>query len=96
MLNIYLCSKILLNFLVESEKSIIQQRGVGKDVISYKDGLIGAMREDPDVLMVGELRDTESMAETLTMAETGHLVLSTLHTNNAVQTITRILNSFYL
>lgn len=83
-----------IEFLVESEKSIIQQRGVGKDVISYKDGLIGAMREDPDVLMVGELRDTESMAETLTMAETGHLVLSTLHTNNAVQTITRILNSF--
>ncbi len=83
-----------IEFIINSDKSIIQQRGVGRDVVSFKDGLIGAMREDPDVLMVGELRDTDSMSETLTMAETGHLVLSTLHTNNAVQTITRILNSF--
>ncbi len=83
-----------IEYLIKSDKSIIQQRGVGQDVKSFKEGLIGAMREDPDVLMVGELRDNESMSETLTMAETGHLVFSTLHTNNAVQTITRILNSF--
>lgn len=83
-----------IEFLIPSAKSIIQQREVGRDVESFKQGLIGAMREDPDVLMVGELRDAESMAETLTMAETGHLVFSTLHTNNAVQTITRILNGF--
>ncbi len=83
-----------IEYLIPRGKSIVQQRDVGRDVLSFEAGLIGAMREDPDVLMVGELRDTESMGETLTMAETGHLVLSTLHTNNAVQTITRILNSF--
>lgn len=83
-----------IEYVIPKGKSIIQQRDVGRDVLSFAAGLTGAMREDPDVLMVGELRDTESMGETLTMAETGHLVLSTLHTNNAVQTITRILNSF--
>ena len=83
-----------IEYLIPSENSIIQQREIGRDARSFKEGLEGAMREDPDVLMVGELRTREDMADTLTMAETGHLVLGTLHTNNAVQTISRILNSF--
>ncbi len=83
-----------IEYILPVGKSIVQQREVGRDLISYKEGLMGAMREDPDVLMVGELREPSSIAETLTMAETGHLVFSTLHTNGAVQTITRLLNSF--
>ena len=83
-----------IEFVINANQSIIQQREIGRDVSSYSDALHGAMREDPDVLMVGELRDKRTIAETLTMAETGHLVLATLHTSSAVQTLTRILDSF--
>ena len=83
-----------IEYLIPSSKSIVQQREIGRDVIDFEAGLHGAMREDPDVLMVGEVRDAETMASLLTMAETGHFVIGTLHTNNAVQTITRILDSF--
>ncbi len=83
-----------VEYIIPHGKGLVQQREVGRDVASYKDGLLGALREDPDVVMVGELRDKENMAHTLTLAETGHLVFSTLHTNSAVQTITRILDSF--
>ncbi|MCK5460461.1 PilT/PilU family type 4a pilus ATPase [Candidatus Gracilibacteria bacterium] len=85
-----------IEYLIPSSKSIVQQRELNRDVQSFEEGIHGAMREDPDVLMIGELRDSETMAAALTMAETGHLVFATLHTNNAIQTITRILDSFSL
>lgn len=83
-----------IEYLLNSKQSIIQQREVGRDVKTFHDGMIAAMREDPDVIMVGELREKETMASTLNMAETGHLVFGTLHTSNAVQTITRFFDSF--
>ena len=83
-----------VEFIIPNGKGVVQQREIGRDVPSYEAGLMGALREDPDVMMIGELRDKETMAHTLTLAETGHLVFSTLHTNSAVQTITRILDSF--
>ncbi len=75
-------------------KSIIRQREIGSDTQSFASGLRSALREDPDVILVGELRDKETMATALTAAETGHLVLATLHTKDAVATINRILDSF--
>ncbi len=83
-----------VEYVVPNSKSVIQQREIGRDVLSFEAGIMGALREDPDLLMIGEIRDKETMAATLTLAETGHLVLGTLHTNSAVQTITRILDSF--
>jgi len=83
-----------VEFIIPHGKGLVQQREIGRDALSYGEGLMGALREDPDVVMVGELREKEAMAHTLTLAETGHLVFSTLHTNSAVQTITRILDSF--
>lgn len=75
-------------------KSIINQREIGTDTKSFAAGLRSALREDPDVIMVGELRDRETVATALKAAETGHLVLATLHTNNAVSTISRIIDFF--
>lgn len=83
-----------IEYVFESKRSIIEQREVGKDVLSFAQGLKAALRQDPDVIVVGEMRDPESMAIALTAAETGHLVLSTLHTNSAAQTINRIVDSF--
>ncbi|MGU3473748.1 type IV pilus twitching motility protein PilT [Paenibacillus sp. D51F] len=75
-------------------KSLIDQREVGVDTASFESGLRAAMREAPDVILVGEMRDPETMAAALTAAETGHLVLSTLHTADAPQTVDRIIDSF--
>ncbi|MBI4079412.1 MAG: type IV pilus twitching motility protein PilT [Candidatus Levybacteria bacterium] len=75
-------------------KSIISQREMGIDTHSWAMALRSALREDPDVVLVGEMRDPETMAATITIAETGHLVLSTLHTNSASQSIDRIIDSF--
>jgi twitching motility protein PilT len=72
----------------------ISQREVGTDTPNFKEALRNAMRQDPDVIMVGEMRDLETMETVLTAAETGHLVFSTLHTNNAAQTIDRVIDSF--
>lgn len=83
-----------IEYLLPSEKSVIQQREVGRDVISFKDGIRAALRADPNVLMVGEMRDLKTISAALTMAETGHVVFSTLHTNNGPQTITRIIDVF--
>ncbi len=83
-----------IEYVFESKKSIIEQREVGKDVVSFARGLRSALRQDPDVIVVGEMRDVESMAIAITAAETGHLVLSTLHTNSAAQTLHRIIDSF--
>jgi len=75
-------------------RSIIDQREVRTDTINFKRALTSVFREDIDVLMVGEMRDTETISTAVTAAETGHLVLSTLHTNTASQTVARIIDSF--
>ena len=73
---------------------MIHQRNVGEDVDSFSDALRSAMREDPDVILVGEMRDYETISAAVTAAETGHLVLSTLHTTGAAQTIDRIVDVY--
>jgi twitching motility protein PilT len=83
-----------IEFLFIDKVAAISQREVGTDTPSFKEALRNAMRQDPDVVMVGEMRDVETMQTVLTAAETGHLVFSTLHTNNAAQTIDRIIDSF--
>jgi len=92
------CRVITLEDPVEynltSRKAIISQREVGRDVHSFAKGLRDCLREDPDVIFVGEMRDRESASWTLTAAETGHLVFSTLHTRDARGTVTRILDMF--
>ncbi|HEY5714467.1 MAG TPA: PilT/PilU family type 4a pilus ATPase [Candidatus Gracilibacteria bacterium] len=82
-----------IEYVLESENSIIQQREIGRDVMSFPDGIRSAMREDPNVVVVGEIRDAETMVSTITLAETGHLVFGTLHTNSVEHTIARILDS---
>ncbi|MEG2212819.1 MAG: ATPase, T2SS/T4P/T4SS family, partial [Clostridiales bacterium] len=72
----------------------IHQREVGRDVISFSSALRSALREDPDVILVGEMRDFETISAAVTAAETGHLVLSTLHTTGAARTVDRIIDIF--
>ncbi len=76
------------------DRSVISQREVGNDTLSFQNGLRAVLRQDPDVIMIGEMRDAESIATAMTAAETGHMVLSTLHTNSASQTIDRIIDTF--
>ncbi|HET8796585.1 MAG TPA: PilT/PilU family type 4a pilus ATPase [Thermoanaerobaculia bacterium] len=83
-----------IEFLFQDRIAAISQREVGTDTPSFKEALRNAMRQDPDVIMVGEMRDVETMQTVLTAAETGHLVFSTLHTNNAAQTLDRIIDAF--
>jgi len=83
-----------MEFLFTDGVATLAQREVGTDTISFKEALRNAMRQDPDVIMVGEMRDPETISTVITAAETGHLVFSTLHTNSATQTIDRILDSF--
>lgn len=83
-----------IEFIFKPEKCLIHQREVEKDTQSFKNALKYILREDPDVVMIGEMRDLETIQAALTIAETGHLVLATLHTNTAVQTIERIVNVF--
>ena len=83
-----------IEYLHINKRCIIEQRELGDDTLSFSDGLRAAMREAPDIIMVGEMRDKETIAAALTAAETGHLVLGTLHSNNAMQTIERIIDSF--
>lgn len=83
-----------VEYVFNCKKSIISQRQVGVDTASFSDGIKYSLRQDPDVIFIGEIRDKETMAAALKAAETGHLVLSTLHTNDAVQTINRIVNMF--
>lgn len=75
-------------------RALVNQREVGTDVHSFADGLRAALREDPDLILLGEMRDEESVSSALTLAETGHLVFATLHTNDAAQTIDRIVDSY--
>ncbi|MBU2575873.1 PilT/PilU family type 4a pilus ATPase [Patescibacteria group bacterium] len=83
-----------IEFIFEPSDSIIKQRELGSDVLSFASGLKHTLRQDPDVIMVGEMRDLETIAATMTLAETGHLVLATLHTINAAQTVDRIIDVF--
>jgi twitching motility protein PilT len=83
-----------IEYIYQQKHSIVSQREIGKDVTSFADGLRAMLREDPDVIFVGEMRDPETIAMTLMAAETGHLVFSTLHTRDATGTITRILDYF--
>lgn len=83
-----------IEYVYEQKKSIIDQREVGIDTASFEAALKGAFREDVNVILIGEMRTSETIATAVTAAETGHLVLSTLHTNNASQTIDRIIDSF--
>ncbi|MFT6077293.1 MAG: twitching motility protein PilT [Rickettsiales bacterium] len=83
-----------VEFVYKSDTSLINQREVGSSTKSFPDALKSAMREDPDVLMVGELRDLKTIKLALTAAETGHLVMATLHTNSAAQSINRIIDVF--
>jgi len=83
-----------VEYLFTQDKCIIDQREVGEDVQNFHRGLREALRQDPDVIMIGEMRDPETISSAVTAAETGHLVLATLHTNTAAQTVDRIIDSF--
>lgn len=83
-----------IEYLHKPDKSIIIQRELGEDMMNFEQGLKHVLRQDPNVIMVGEMRDLETIAATLTLAETGHLVLATLHTHDASQTIDRIVDVF--
>ena len=83
-----------IEYLHSNKNAVVHQREVGIDAQSFERALRAALREDPDVVLVGEMRDPESIAITLTLAETGHLVLSSLHTNDAPQALDRIVDVF--
>ena len=83
-----------IEYLFVGNKSIVNQREIGNDTKSFHNALSSILREDPNVIMIGEMRDPETIATALTAAETGHLVLSSLHTNNASQTVDRIIDVF--
>ena len=83
-----------IEFTHTSKRSIVAQREVHYDTFSFAAALRSALREDPDVVLIGEMRDTETIAAAITIAETGHLVLATLHTNSAAQSIDRIIDVF--
>ena len=82
-----------VEYVYESKKSLIHQREIGEDVSDFASALRSALREDPDVILVGEMRDYETIQAALLAAETGHLVLSTLHTTGAAQTVERIIDA---
>ncbi len=94
----YRCNIITLEdpieYIFTSDKSIISQRQLGTDMLTFKSGLKHVLRQDPNVIMLGEMRDLETISTAVTLAETGHLVLATLHTYSAAQTIDRIIDSF--
>ena len=83
-----------IEYVHRHQLSIIDQRQIGDDTFSFAEGLRAVFREDPDVVLVGEMRDIDTMSAALTIAETGHLVLATMHTNDAPQAINRIVDSF--
>ncbi len=83
-----------IEYIYHPDKCVVSQREIGTDTRSYADGLKAILREDPDIILIGELRDAETIDIALTAAETGHLVLATLHTNSAVDSIDRIVGTF--
>jgi len=83
-----------VEYIFKQDKCLIDQREVGQDVQNFHRGLREVFRQDPDVIMIGEMRDPETISSAVTASETGHLVLATLHTNNTAQTIDRIIDTF--
>ncbi len=83
-----------IEFLFPKGKSMIRQREYGQDFLSFPEAMKRVLRQDPDIVMVGEMRDPETIAAALTLAETGHLIFATLHTPNAIQTVDRIIDVF--
>ncbi|MHC5164808.1 MAG: type IV pilus twitching motility protein PilT, partial [Planctomycetota bacterium] len=83
-----------VEYLMENKSCMIEQREMGSDCTSFSSGLRHALRQDPDIILVGEMRDLETTSSTITAAETGHLVFSTLHTVNASQTVERIIDIY--
>ena len=83
-----------IEYMIENKNSMVEQREIGSDCPEFASGLKHALRQDPDIIMVGEMRDLETTGSTVTAAETGHLVFSTLHTINASQTIERIIDIY--
>ena len=83
-----------IEYTFESDKSVVEQRELGSDMPTFSSGLKHALRQDPDIVLVGEMRDLDTTALAITAAETGHLVLSTLHTVNASQTVERIIDMY--
>ncbi|MCK8816856.1 type IV pilus twitching motility protein PilT [Natroniella sulfidigena] len=83
-----------IEYVHQHQQSIVNQRAVGKDTQNFANGLRAALRQDPDVILVGEMRDLETISTAITAAETGHLVFATLHTNSASETIERVIDVF--
>ena len=83
-----------IEFVHESKKSVVHQRGLHYDLSDFPSGLRAALREDPDIILVGEMRDLETIRLAMTAAETGHLVFGTLHTSSAAKTVDRIIDVF--
>ncbi|NCN28308.1 PilT/PilU family type 4a pilus ATPase [bacterium] len=83
-----------IEYLIRDKKALITQREIGVDTQDYLSGLKSSLRQDPDVIMIGELRDVESISQALSAAETGHLVLATLHTRDATETLSRLIGVF--
>ncbi|NLO74160.1 MAG: type IV pilus twitching motility protein PilT [candidate division WS1 bacterium] len=83
-----------VEFVHEDKQALINQRELGRDTVSFADALKYVLRQDPDVILIGEMRDLETIALAITAAETGHLVFGTLHTTNAVQTVDRVIDVF--
>lgn len=83
-----------VEFVHKSKKSVVHQRELGQDTRSFANALKSALREDPDIILVGEMRDLDTISLAITAAETGHLVMGTLHTSSASQTIDRIIDVF--
>src|SRR5262249_34849023 len=83
-----------IEYIFEDNQSVIEQREIGLDTLSFHHALVHVLRQDPDIIMIGEMRDALSFTAAMTAADTGHLVLSTLHTTNASQSISRILDFF--
>ncbi|MBL4591351.1 MAG: PilT/PilU family type 4a pilus ATPase [Phycisphaerales bacterium] len=83
-----------VEYMFESDQCLIEQRELGRDMTSFRSGLKHVLRQDPDIILVGEMRDLETSSLAISAAETGHLVLSTLHTVNAAQTVSRIIDMY--
>ena len=83
-----------VEFIFTSDKSLVSQRQLGSDMKTFASGLKHVLRQDPNVIMIGEMRDLETISAAITLAETGHLVLATLHTYNSIQTVDRIIDIF--
>jgi twitching motility protein PilT len=83
-----------LEYLHESKKCVVRQREVGTDVANYVDGMVQALRQDPDIVVIGEMRDAESISTAMELSDTGHKVFSTLHTGSAIETIDRVVAEY--